>query len=115
MVVSNSHAAAAAPGDVRFTLDRPTITVTWTPPSPTPSNGYNVYYSDYYYRPLYFNSVARDEGRVSVSSGSDSQVVIPVTDIVYRVYVTALYNQTSVSIEGVPGTHMYVDMCYHYS
>ena len=59
--------------------------------------------------------MARDEGNVSVSSGSASQVVIPVTDIVYRVYVVAVSDLPSVQVEGVPGTHTYIDMCYHYS
>ena len=99
---------AAPPSDVRFTLDGPTIAVTWTPPSPAPSNGYIVDYVDFY-------SPARDAGNVSVSSGSASQVVIPVTNIVYRVYVVAVSDLPSVQVEGVPGTHTYIDMCYHYS
>ena len=111
MVDNNFHAAATAPSDVKFTLDGPTITVTWTPPSHAPSNGYIVYYTDYYI----FKHSARDEGNVSVSSGSASQVVIPVTDIVYTVSVVAVSDLPSVQVEGVPGTHTYIDMCYHYS
>ena len=81
MVVTNSHAEAAAPSDVSFTHDGPTITVTWTPPSHTPSAGYTVYYS-----------TTGDEGNVSVSSGSDSQTVITgrQADRVYTVSVVAL-------------------------
>ena len=54
---------------------------------------------------------------MSVSSGSASQVVIPVTDIVYTVSVVAVSDLPSAEVEGVPGTHTYVhiDMCYHYS
>ena len=59
--------------------------------------------------------MARDEGNVSVSNGSDSRVVIPVTDIVYRVYVVAVSDLPSDQVEGVPGTHTYINMCYHYS
>ena len=59
--------------------------------------------------------MARDAGNVSVSNGSASQVVINVTDIVYRVYVVAVSDLPSVQVEGVPGTHTYIDMCYHYS
>ena len=102
MVGTNFHAEAAAPSNVRFTLDGTTITVTWTPPSPAPSNGYLVYYLDFY-SPSHL-PVARDEGIVSVSNGSASQVVIPVTDIVYRVYVVAVSDLPSVQVEGVPGT-----------
>ena len=102
----NSHAEAAAPSDVRFTLDGTTITVTWTPPSPAPSNGYIVYYVDFY-SPSHY-PVARDEGNVSVSSGSDSRVVIPVTDIVYTVSVVAVSDLPSAEVEGVPGTHRYM-------
>ena len=113
MVGTNFHAEAAAPSDVRFTLDGPTITVTWTPPSPAPSNGYIVHYTDFY--SLSHRTVVRDEGNVSVSSGSASQVVIPVTSIVYTVSVMAVSDLPSVQVEGVPGTHTYIDMCYHYS
>ena len=66
-----------------------------------------VYYVDYY---SYLHS-ARDAGSVSVSSGSASQVVIPVTNIVYTVSVVAVSDLPSAEVEGVPGTHM----CYHYS
>ena len=104
MVDSNSHAEATAPSGVSFTLDGPTTTVTWTPPSPTPSNGYVVYYVDFY---SYLHS-ARDVGNVSVSSGSASQVVIPVTDIVYTVSVVAVSDLPSIKTEAVPGTHRYV-------
>ena len=52
--------------------------------------------------------MARDAGNVSVSSGSASQVVIPVTDIVYRVYVVAVSELPSVQVEGVPGTLRYI-------
>ena len=96
-----SHAEATAPSNISFTLDGPTITVTWIPPSPTPSNGYMVYYTDFY---IYSHS-ARDEGSVAVSSGSASQVVIPVTNIVYRVSVVAVSDLPSVQTEAVPGTH----------
>ena len=99
------HAEAAAPSNISFTLDGPTITVTWIPPSPAPSNGYMVYYTDFY-------SPARDAGNLSVSSGSASQVVIPVTDIVYTVSVVAVSDLPSVQTEAVPGTRI---MCYHYS
>ena len=67
-----------------------------------------VYYVDFY-SPSH-HPVARDEGNVSVSSGSDSQVVIPVTSIVYRVYMVAVSDLPSVQVEGVPGTHTYLDM-----
>ena len=50
----------------------------------------------------------RDAGSVSVSSGSDSQVVIPVTEIVYRVSVVAVSDLPSVEITAVPGTLRYV-------
>ena len=47
----------------------------------------------------------RDAGSVSVSSGSDSQVVIiPDTDIVYTVSVVAVSDLPSAEVEGVPGT-----------
>ena len=53
--------------------------------------------------------MARDEGNVSVSSGSDSQVVIiPDTDIVYTVSVVAVSDLPSVEITAVPGTPRYV-------
>ena len=55
-----------------------------------------------YYSPSHL-PVARDAGNVSVSNGSASQVVIPVTDIVYRVYVVAVSDLPSVQVEGVPG------------
>ena len=106
MVNINSHTAAATPSDVRFTRDGTTITVTWTPSSPAPSNGYIVHYTDFYSPRPY--SVARDVGSVSVSSGSDSQVVIPVTSIVYTVSVVAVSDLPSVQVEAVPGTHRYV-------
>ena len=54
----------------------------------------------------------RDEGSVSVSSGSASRVVIPVTDIVYSVSVVAVSDLPSVATEAVPGTHTYIDMYY---
>ena len=104
MVDINSNADTAAPSNVSFTHNGTTITVTWTPTSPAPSNGYMVYYTDYY---SYLHS-ARDEGSVSVSSGSDSQVVIPVTNIVYTVSVVAVSDLPSVQTEAVPGTHTYV-------
>ena len=104
IVDTNSHTEAAAPSGVNFTHDGTTITVNWTPPSPAPSNGYMVYYTDYYI----FRHSARDAGSVSVSSGSDSQVVIPVTDIVYNVSVVAVSDLPSVVIEAVPGTHRYM-------
>ena len=47
---------------------------------------------------------------MSVSSGSASQVVIPVTDIVYTVSVVAVSDLPSVQVEGVPGTHTYLDL-----
>ena len=50
----------------------------------------------------------RDAGSVSVNSGSASQVVIPVTDIVYRVSVVAVSDLPSVVTTAVPGTHTYV-------
>ena len=106
MVDINSHAEAAAPSGVSFTLDGTTITVTWTPPSSAPSNGYIVYYTDFY-SPSHY-SEPRDEGSVSVSSGSDSQVVIPVTSIVYTVSVVAVSDLPSTEVEGVPGTLRYV-------
>ena len=49
---------------------------------------------------------------MSVSSGSASQVVIPVTNIVYRVSVVSVSDLPSVQTEAVPGTRI---MCYHYS
>ena len=101
MVDTNSHAAAVAPSGVFFTHDGTTITVTWTPPSPAPSNGYMVYYTDPY-SDMY--SAPRDEGSVSVSSGSDSQVVIPVTVIVYTVSVVAISDLPSVETAAIPGT-----------
>ena len=107
-IIIPMHAEAAAPSGVNFTHDGTTITVTWTPPSPAPSNGYIVYYADFY---SYAYS-ARDAGNVSVSSGSTSQVVIPVTNIVYRVSVVAVSDLPSVQTEAVPGRHI---MCYHYS
>ena len=67
-----------------------------------------VYYTDFY---IFLHS-ARDEGSVAVSSGSASQVVIPVTDIVYTVSVVAVSDLPSVQTEAVPGTRI---MCYHYS
>ena len=102
MVDMNSHAEAGAPSNVSFTLDGSTITVTWTPPSPAPSNGYIVYYTDFY---IYLHS-ARDEGSVSVNSGSDTQVVISVTDIVYRVSVVAVSDLPSAEVKGVPGDYV---------
>ena len=48
---------------------------------------------------------------MSVSSGSASQVVIPVTNIVYTVSVVAVSDLPSAEVEGVPGTHTYIDMC----
>ena len=48
---------------------------------------------------------------MSVSSSSDSQVVITVTDIVYRVYVVAVSDVPSVQIEAVPGTYRIIIMC----
>ena len=42
---------------------------------------------------------------MSVNSGSASQVVIPVTNIVYTVSVVAVSDLPSVQTEGVPGTH----------
>ena len=45
---------------------------------------------------------------MSVSSGSDSQVVIPVTSIVYTVSVVAVSDLPSAVVEGVPGTLRYV-------
>ena len=96
MVDINSHAEAAAPSDVSFTLDGPTITVTWTPPSPAPSNGYIVYYS-----------ATEDVGNVSVSSGSVSQAVIPgrQADRAYTVSVVALSaHLPSAQTAAVPAT-----------
>ena len=98
MVDINSHAEAAAPSDVSFTLDGPTITVTWTPPSPAPSNGYIVYYS-----------ATEDVGSVSVSSGSVSQAVIPgrQADRAYTVSVVALsaYLPSVVALSDLPSVH----------
>ena len=45
---------------------------------------------------------------MSVSSGSDSQVVIPVTNIVYTVSVVAVSDLPSAEVQGVPGTLRYV-------
>ena len=106
MIDINSNAVADTPSNVRFTLDGTTITVTWTPPSPAPSNGYIAYYTDFY-SPSHY-SAPRDEGSVSVSSGSASQVVIPVTDIVYTVSVVAVSDLPSIQTAAVPGTHRYV-------
>ena len=102
----NSHAAAVAPSGVSVAQDGTTITVKWTPPSSAPSNGYMVYYTDSY-SPSH-RTVPRDEGSVSVSSGSASQVVIPVTDIVYTVSVVAVSDLPSVVVTAVPGTPRYV-------
>ena len=66
-----------------------------------------VYYTDYY-SPRH-RAVPRDEGSVSVSSGSASQVVIiPDTDIVYRASVVAISDLPSVVVTAVPGTPRYV-------
>ena len=114
MVNINSHTAAATPSDVRFTRDGTTITVTWTPSSPAPSNGYIVHYTDFY-SPSHY-SAPRDEGNVSVSSGSASQVVIiPITDIVYRVSVVAVSDLPSVQTEAVPGTRRCVTIIHDFA
>ena len=65
-----------------------------------------VYYMDFY-SPSH-RTVPRDAGSVSVSSGSDSQVVIPVTDIVYRASVVAVSDLPSVEVTAAPGTPRYV-------
>ena len=102
-VVTNSHAAAAAPSGVSAAQDGTTITVKWTPPSPAPSNGYIVYYTDSY-SPSH-RTEPRDEGSMPVSSGSASQaVIIPDTDIVYTVSVVAVSDLPSAEVEAVPGT-----------
>ena len=77
----DSHTEVTAPRNTNATQNRTTITVTWTPPSPAPLNGYLVYYS-----------ATGDEGSVSVSSGSVSQTVITgrQADRVYTVSVVAL-------------------------
>ena len=112
-VVTNSHAEAGAPSGVSAALDGTTITVTWTPPSPAPSNGYTVYYTDSY-SPK-FRLVSRDAGSVSVSSGSDSQVVIiPDTDIAYRASVVAVSDLPSVEVTAVPGTPRYVTIIHDF-
>ena len=62
-----------------------------------------VYYTDSY-SPSH-RTVARDEGSMSVSSGSASQVVIiPDTDIVYRASVVAISDLPSVVVTAAPGT-----------
>ena len=108
----NSHAEAAAPSDVSFTHDGTTITVTWTPPSSIPSNGYiiMVYYTD-------FHNVARDVGSVPVSSGSTSQVVIPVTERVYNYTKSVWWLSLIYQVLRLQQYQVYnhVDMCYHYS
>ena len=65
-----------------------------------------VYYTDSY-SPSH-RTVPRDAGSVSVSSGSDSQVVIiPDTDIVYTVSVVAVSDLPSLVTAAVPGTPRY--------
>ena len=92
MVISD-YAGGVAPSGISAVQDGTNITVTWTPPSSAPSAGYMVYYS-----------TTGDEGSVSVSSGSDSQVVITglQADRVYTVSVVAVSDLPSVQTAAAP-------------
>ena len=74
-------AAAMPPTGVSATQDETTITVNWTPPDPTPSAGYLIYYSSH-----------ELEGATSISSGSANQTFIAgwQADRVYTVSMVAL-------------------------
>ena len=87
------YTEGVAPSGISAAQDGTTITVTWTPPSPAPSAGYMVYYS-----------TIGDEGSVSVSSGSDSQVVITGlhADRAYTVSVVAVFDLPSVQTAAAP-------------